>query len=68
MHVLRQLFFRSSVAAFVFVFTFGLQAQPSAHLTLQDLLSFEPVGDSALSHDGKTIKRGVRFGLPVIRT
>ena len=26
-------------AAFVFVFTFGLQAQPSAHLTLQDLLS-----------------------------
>jgi hypothetical protein len=52
---LRQFFRSFSVAVFVFVFAAGLQAQPTAHLTLHDLLSFEPVGDYALSPDGKTI-------------
>jgi len=55
MHVLRRLFRSSSVAAFIFLFAFALHAQPSARLTLQDLLSFEPVGDYVLSPDGKTI-------------
>jgi hypothetical protein len=57
MRVLRQFYRSSSVAVFVSVFAFGLRghAQPSAHLTLQDLLSFEPIGDSALSPDGKAI-------------
>jgi len=30
-------------------------AQANGHLTLQDLLSVEPIGDSALAPDGKTI-------------
>lgn len=30
-------------------------AQEGGHLTLQDLLSVEPIGESALSPDGKTI-------------
>jgi len=55
MHVLRQFFRSFSVAALVCVFAAGLQAQSTAHLTLQDLLSFEPIGDYALSPDGKTI-------------
>jgi len=57
MRVLRQFYRSSSVAVFILVFAFGLRghAQPSAHLTLQALLSFEPIGDSALSPDGKTI-------------
>jgi dipeptidyl aminopeptidase/acylaminoacyl peptidase len=54
MHVLRQ-FFRSSSVAVILVFALALHAQPSARLTLQDLLSFEPVGDYVLSPDGKTI-------------
>ena len=32
-----------------------LNAQEGGHLTLQDLLSVEPIGESALSPDGKTI-------------
>jgi dipeptidyl aminopeptidase/acylaminoacyl peptidase len=32
-----------------------LVAQESGHLTLQDLLSVEPIGETALSPDGKTI-------------
>src|SRR6202043_3925605 len=51
----RKLFRSASVAAFIFACTFPLQAQPSARLTLQDLLSFEPVGDYVLSPNGKTI-------------
>ena len=55
MPVPRQFVRSSFVAVFLFVFAFGLHAQPTAHLTLQDLLSFEPIGDYALSPDGKTI-------------
>ena len=32
-----------------------MNAQESGHLTLQDLLAVEPIGESALSPDGKTI-------------
>ena len=39
---------------------FEANAQESGHLTLQDLLSVEPVGESALSPDGKTIALTLR--------
>jgi len=42
-------------------------AQANGHLTLQDLLSVDPIGDSALSPDGKTIaltRSGQIFLLP----
>jgi dipeptidyl aminopeptidase/acylaminoacyl peptidase len=36
-------------------FRIDANAQEGGHLTLQDLLSVEPIGESALSPDGKTI-------------
>ena len=39
---------------------FEANAQESGHLTLQDLLSVEPAGESALSPDGKTIALTLR--------
>ena len=36
-------------------YRFEANAQESGHLTLQDLLSIEPIGESALSPDGKTV-------------
>jgi dipeptidyl aminopeptidase/acylaminoacyl peptidase len=47
------------ISAIVLVFSgiagSSLLAQSSGHLTLQDLLSVEPIGETALSPDGKTI-------------
>jgi dipeptidyl aminopeptidase/acylaminoacyl peptidase len=51
----RRLFRSTLVLALIFVSAIALRAQTSARLTLQDLLSFEPVGDYVLSPDGKTI-------------
>jgi dipeptidyl aminopeptidase/acylaminoacyl peptidase len=39
----------------LFALSPSANAQANGHLTLQDLLSVEPIGDSALSPDGKTI-------------
>jgi len=36
-------------------YSFEVNAQEGGYLTLQDLLSIEPIGESALSPDGKTI-------------
>ena len=46
-----------TLAALLLTTAFGAKshAQEGAHLTLQDLLSVEPIGESALSPDGKTI-------------
>src|SRR5260370_35165639 len=46
-----------TLAALLLTIAFGtkLHAQEGGHLTLQDLLSVEPIGESALSPDGKTI-------------
>ena len=57
MRSLRQLSRDFAFAAFLlpFALTFHGNAQANAHLTLQDLLSVEPIGESALSPDGKTI-------------
>ena len=38
-----------------YAFRTELKAQEGGHLTLQDLLSIEPIGESALSPDGKTV-------------
>lgn len=49
---------RSMVAAILFVAGVSvpvLSAQESGHLTLQDLLSVEPIGETALSPDGKAV-------------
>jgi dipeptidyl aminopeptidase/acylaminoacyl peptidase len=42
------------------VYRFEANAQEGGHLTLQDLLSIEPIGESALSPDGKTIALPLR--------
>jgi dipeptidyl aminopeptidase/acylaminoacyl peptidase len=57
MHSLRRHLFRISAAAVLFSHVSGpaVYAQGSGHLTLQDLLSVEPIGETALSPDGKTI-------------
>jgi hypothetical protein len=46
-----------TLVALLLTTAFGAKshAQEGAHLTLQDLLSVEPIGESALSPDGKTI-------------
>ena len=46
-----------TLAALLLTTAFGAKshAQEGGHLTLQDLLSVEPIGESALSPDGKTI-------------
>jgi dipeptidyl aminopeptidase/acylaminoacyl peptidase len=57
MHSLRRHLLRVSAAAVLFSCVSGpaVYAQGSGHLTLQDLLSIEPIGETALSPDGKTI-------------
>jgi dipeptidyl aminopeptidase/acylaminoacyl peptidase len=57
MHSLRRHLLRISAAAVLFSQVSGpaVYAQGSGHLTLQDLLSVEPIGETALSPDGKTI-------------
>ena len=50
--VFRQALFNSVIAL---LFATPAYAQARAHLTLQDLLSVEPIGDAALSPDGKTM-------------
>jgi dipeptidyl aminopeptidase/acylaminoacyl peptidase len=46
-----------TLAALLLTIAFSTEshAQEGGHLTLQDLLSVEPIGESALSPDGKTI-------------
>ena len=57
MHSLCRYLLRVSAAAVLFSCIAGAAgyAQSAGHLTLQDLLSVEPIGESALSPDGKTI-------------
>jgi dipeptidyl aminopeptidase/acylaminoacyl peptidase len=57
MHSLRRHLLNVSAIALVFSGIAGpsVLAQISGHLTLQDLLSVEPIGETALSPDGKTI-------------
>ena len=57
MTYLRPLVYGVTVAALLLPVAFRTQAnaQEAAHLTLQDLLAIEPIGESALSPDGKTI-------------
>jgi dipeptidyl aminopeptidase/acylaminoacyl peptidase len=57
MHSLHRHLLRLSAAALLFSQVSGpaVYAQDSGHLTLQDLLSVEPIGETALSPDGKTI-------------
>ena len=54
---LRPLFHGITLAALLLPVAFGTQAnaEEGGHLTLQDLLAVEPIGESALSPDGKTI-------------
>jgi dipeptidyl aminopeptidase/acylaminoacyl peptidase len=57
MHSLRRHLLKISAAAVIFsgIASPSMLAQGSGHLTLQDLLSVEPIGETALSPDGKTI-------------
>jgi dipeptidyl aminopeptidase/acylaminoacyl peptidase len=57
MHSLLRHLLRLSAAAVIFSGIAGVavHAQGTDHLTLQDLLSVEPLGETALSPDGKTI-------------
>jgi dipeptidyl aminopeptidase/acylaminoacyl peptidase len=57
MHSLRRHLLNISAAAVIFsgIASPSMLAQGSGHLTLQDLLSVEPIGETALSPDGKTI-------------
>jgi WD40 repeat protein len=57
MSYLRPRFSKFTLAALLLTTAFGAEshAQEGGHLTLQDLLSVEPIGESALSPDGKTI-------------
>ncbi len=57
MSYLRPRLSKFTLAALLLTTAFGEEshAQEGGHLTLQDLLSVEPIGESALSPDGKTI-------------
>ena len=57
MSYLRPRLSKFTLAALLLTTAFGAEshAQEGGHLTLQDLLSVEPIGESALSPDGKTI-------------
>ena len=57
MNHLRPLFHGITLAALLLPVAFGApaNAQEGGHLTLQDLLAVEPIGESALSPDGQTI-------------
>ena len=57
MSYLRPRLISFTLAALLLTTAFGAEshAQEGGHLTLQDLLSVEPIGESALSPDGKTI-------------
>ena len=57
MSYLRPRLRKFTLAALLLTTAFGEEshAQEGGHLTLQDLLSVEPIGESALSPDGKTI-------------
>jgi dipeptidyl aminopeptidase/acylaminoacyl peptidase len=57
MYSLRHRLLNFSAMALIFSGIAGpsVLAQSSGHLTLQDLLSVEPIGETALSPDGKTI-------------
>jgi dipeptidyl aminopeptidase/acylaminoacyl peptidase len=57
MHSLCRHLLKISAAAVIFsgIVDPSVLAQSSGHLTLQDLLSVEPIGETALSPDGKTI-------------
>jgi dipeptidyl aminopeptidase/acylaminoacyl peptidase len=57
MNYLRPFLHGVTLAALLLPVAFHAQAnaQEGSHLTLQDLLSVEPIGESALSPDGKTI-------------
>lgn len=57
MNYLRPFLHGVTLAALLLPVAFHVQAnaQEGGHLTLQDLLSVEPIGESALSPDGRTI-------------
>jgi dipeptidyl aminopeptidase/acylaminoacyl peptidase len=57
MNYLRPLVHGVTVAVLLLPVAFRIKAnaQEAAHLTLQDLLAIEPIGESALSPDGKTV-------------
>src|SRR5258708_12417100 len=57
MSYLRPRLSKFTLAALLLTTAFGEEshAQEGGHLTLQDLLSVEPIGESALSPDAKTI-------------
>ena len=58
MNYLRPILSKITLAALLLTTAFGAEshAQERGHLTLQDLLSVEPIGESALSPDGKTTR------------
>jgi hypothetical protein len=57
MNYLRPLFHGVTLAAVLLPVAFRApaNAQEAGHITLQDLLAVEPIGEFALSPDGKTI-------------